>query len=43
MSYSHKLVSAVQDRELNTPEDWSVMIGNLDQFAFFGEAGPTHE
>jgi len=34
MSYSHKLVSAVQDRELNTPEDWSVMIGNLDQFAF---------
>lgn len=34
MSYGHKLVSAVQDRELKTPEDWSVMVGNLDQFAF---------
>lgn len=34
MSYGHKLVSAVQDRELKTPEDWSVMVGNLDEFAF---------
>jgi hypothetical protein len=34
MSYGHKLVSAVQDRELKTPEDWSVMVGTLDQFAF---------
>ena len=34
MSYGHRLVSSVQDRELKTPEDWSVMIGNLDQFAF---------
>ena len=34
MSYGPKLVSAVQDRELKTPEDWSVMVHNLDQFAF---------
>ena len=34
MSYGHKLVSAVQDRELKTPEDWSVMVHNLDEFAF---------
>jgi len=34
MAYSHKLVSAVQDKELKTPEDWSVMVVNLDQFAF---------
>lgn len=34
MSYGHKLVSAVQDRELKTPEDWSVMVHTLDQFAF---------
>ena len=34
MAYSHKLVSAVQSRELNTPEDWSVMVGTLDEFAF---------
>jgi hypothetical protein len=34
MAYSHKLVSAVQDRELKTPEDWSVMVQTLDEFAF---------
>ena len=34
MSYGHKLVSSVQDRELKTPEDWSVMVHNLDEFAF---------
>ena len=34
MAYSHKLVSAVQDRELKTPEDWSVMVHTLDEFAF---------
>lgn len=34
MSYGHKLVSAVQDRELKTPEDWSVMVRTLDEFAF---------
>jgi len=32
--YGHKLVSAVQDRELKTPEDWSVMVHTLDEFAF---------
>ena len=34
MAYSHKLVSAVQSRELKTPEDWGVMVHNLDEFAF---------
>ena len=34
MAYSHKLVSAVQDKELKTPEDWSVMVHTLDEFAF---------
>ena len=34
MSYGHKLVSSVQDRELKTPEDWSVMVHTLDEFAF---------
>lgn len=34
MSYGHKLVSAVQHRELKTPEDWSVMVHNIDEFAF---------
>ena len=34
MAYSHKLVSAVQDRELKTPEDWSVMVQTLDEYAF---------
>ena len=34
MSYSHKLVSAVQEQELKTPEDWSVMVHTLDEFAF---------
>ena len=32
--YGHKLVSAVQERELKTPEDWSVMVHTLDEFAF---------
>jgi hypothetical protein len=34
MAYNHKLVSAVQSRELKTPEDWSVMVQTLDEFAF---------
>ena len=34
MPYSHKLVSAVQDKEMKTPEDWSVMVHTLDEFAF---------
>ena len=34
MSYGHRLVSSVQDRELKTPEDWSVMVHTLDEFAF---------
>lgn len=34
MPYNHKLVSAVQDRELKTPEDWSVMVHSLDEYAF---------
>lgn len=34
MAYSHRLVSAVQDRELKTPEDWSVMVQTLDEYAF---------
>lgn len=34
MAYSHRLVSAVQDKELKTPEDWSVMVHTLDEYAF---------